>query len=87
MWRGRCRDRGAGRAENGDGVVPRVSTTERRRWAGEGTGEGKNKPKPRSFWGFCVSGRGWPEAGVHLLYLESCPRTAPFGKAALWTLT
>ena len=20
-------------------------------------------------------------------YLESCPRTAPFGKAALWTLT
>jgi hypothetical protein len=24
---------------------------------------------------------------VYTPYLESCPRTAPFGKAALWTLT
>jgi hypothetical protein len=34
-WRGRCRDRGAGRAGNGEGVVLQVSTNECRRWAGE----------------------------------------------------
>jgi hypothetical protein len=28
-----------------------------------------------------------PEGRVCTPYLESCPRTAPFGKAALWTFT